>query len=204
MSRYGVTEDYEYNATHKRHRLKVWSGAFRDLFEGHALSVKDGYVVTPYYGEKIRVTCPSPRDDDNFREVDAAISRALTLRLADSHAESSRRWGRQAERLRYAERQPTGHDVDRDRELCRHSEDESLRYQDLALETRAEALGADYVCGYCLSYAWGTGGWGSGGVAPFVGSAEAVARHSERHPIGEPCDHVRRVDAEIVTRAGEL
>lgn len=202
MNRYGVTEDYEYNATHKRHRLEAWSGAFRDLFEGHALSVKDGYVVTPYYGDPIRVTCPSPRDDRNFHEVDAAISRALTLRLADDHAASARRWGRQAESLRDAEHQSPSDTADRDRELCRHSEDEALRCRDLALDARAEALGAHYVCGYCLSYAWGTGGWGAGGVAPFVGSAEAVARHAERHPVGEPFDHVQRIRETV--RQGEL
>lgn len=77
--RYGIAIDYDYSATHKRQRLTVWSGPFASVWEADALSLpkNDGYMLTTYTGNKVRVTCPAPRDDENYREVDRAISDAL-------------------------------------------------------------------------------------------------------------------------------
>jgi hypothetical protein len=79
MARYGITEDYDYNVEHKRKRLHVWSGPFFHTFEAEAYTLPkgDGYMVTTYNGDKIRVACPAPRDDRNYEEVDKAISEAL-------------------------------------------------------------------------------------------------------------------------------
>lgn len=82
MTRIGITEDYDYNETHKRHRLELWSGGFMSDYEGEAYSLpkKDGYMVTldhMLWSEKIRVTCPCPRDDDNYQEVDRLINEAI-------------------------------------------------------------------------------------------------------------------------------
>lgn len=76
---YGVAADYEYTATHKRERLAVWSGPFCSVYEGEAFSLPkgDGYMVTTYNGDKVRVVCPTPRTDDNYLAVDAAIADAL-------------------------------------------------------------------------------------------------------------------------------
>lgn len=79
MTYYGVMTDYEYNVDHKRQRLTVWSGAFMAVHEawGVSLPKNDGYMLTTYNGDKVRVTCPVERTEDNYREVDAAISAAL-------------------------------------------------------------------------------------------------------------------------------
>ena len=77
MIRYGVTSDYEYNATHRRERLSIWSGPFYSVWEGEAYSLASGYMLTTYNGDKIRVVCPTPRRDDNHEEIDAAIGDAL-------------------------------------------------------------------------------------------------------------------------------
>ena len=83
MTYYGVTTDYEYSATHKRHRLEVWSGPFFSVWEGTAYSLPSGgYMVTTYNGDKVRVACPSPRDADNYSDVDAAINEALNAHHA--------------------------------------------------------------------------------------------------------------------------
>ena len=80
MPHYSVAEDYTYNATHKRERLSLWSGAFASTHEGEAYSLPngDGYMVTLEYGVKgVRVTCPTPRNDENYRAIDEAINAAL-------------------------------------------------------------------------------------------------------------------------------
>lgn len=79
MTRYGITEDYEYNSTHKRERLQLWEG---DWFSSHAgvafsLPKGDGYMITTYNGDKVRVSCPTPRNDANYLKVDEAINKAL-------------------------------------------------------------------------------------------------------------------------------
>lgn len=135
--RYGVTEDYEYNATHKRHRLTLWSGTFRDVPEGSALSTPTGYMITPYYGDKIRVECPSPRDDGNFWEVDKALSRALArehVARLEGHADT---WDRQADRLTRGLLDP-GTSYARDAELAADSRREARRIRERADALRAE------------------------------------------------------------------
>lgn len=77
MMQYGVTSDYEYNATHRRERLDIWSNPFYSVWEGEAYSLASGYMLTTYNGDKIRVVCPTPRRDDNYEEIDAAINEAL-------------------------------------------------------------------------------------------------------------------------------
>lgn len=77
--RYGVTEDWRRNARTKLHHMLIWEGTFSDQFVGYAdeLPRHDGYMITLEYAGKIRVTCPAPRNDDNWQEVDAAINAAI-------------------------------------------------------------------------------------------------------------------------------
>lgn len=84
MPIYGVATDYEYTETHMRERIDVWSGPFMSVFEATGLSLpkRDGYMLTTYNGDKIRVSCPVPRNDSNYREVDAAVSKALEVYYA--------------------------------------------------------------------------------------------------------------------------
>ena len=72
----------EYAPRFGRQRLTLWSGAFATTYEGDALELPkhNGYMVTPYSGPRFRVTCPAPRTDDNYREVDAAIDAAFAGR----------------------------------------------------------------------------------------------------------------------------
>lgn len=79
MTHYGVMTDYDYTATHKRERLTIWSGPFYSVFEGQAYTLpkRDGYMVGTYNGDRIRVSCPTPRTDDNWQQIDAAIGAAL-------------------------------------------------------------------------------------------------------------------------------
>lgn len=137
MTRYGITEDHDYNATHKRHRLNLWSGTFYDVHEGHALSTTTGYMVTPTYGDKFRVDCPSPRTDENYREVDAAISRALTLAEADALDRHAATWARQAERLERDALDPLSDYRDDDAELAEASWREARKRHELAATLRA-------------------------------------------------------------------
>lgn len=78
MTHYGISVDSEYNATHKRERISVWSGQFMGTWEaeGYSLPKRNGYMLTTYNGDKVRVECPL-RTADNYREVDVAISAAL-------------------------------------------------------------------------------------------------------------------------------
>ena len=81
--RYGVMTDYDYNSEHKRERISVWSGQFMGTWEaeGYSLPKRDGYMLTTYNGDKVRVAC-AMRDDSTYQEVDAAISTALTEHYA--------------------------------------------------------------------------------------------------------------------------
>lgn len=77
-TRYGVATDYEWAG--KRDRLVVWSGSFMSTFEAEGIELPkvDGYMLTTYNdGDKVRVTCPAPRNESNFHEVDAAINAAM-------------------------------------------------------------------------------------------------------------------------------
>ncbi len=79
MAKFSVATDYEYNKTHKRDAITVWSGQFCGEFEasGIALPRNRGYMLTLYGGKKLRVECPCPRTEKNYRQVDSAISAAM-------------------------------------------------------------------------------------------------------------------------------
>lgn len=77
-TRYGVATDYEWAG--KRDRLVVWSGSFMSTFEAEGIELPkgDGYMLTTYNdGDKVRVSCPTPRDESNYEQVDVAINAAL-------------------------------------------------------------------------------------------------------------------------------
>lgn len=80
MSKYSVATDYDYNATHKRDCITVWSGQFCDQWEGvgFALPGNTGYMLSMYGGGKVRVACPCPRTEANYRQVDAAVCAAIS------------------------------------------------------------------------------------------------------------------------------
>ena len=85
MTCYGITHDDEYRhglIEHKRDRLEIWSGPFyhtreADIFTRDGAKSATGY---DYSGEKFRVTLPEgvtfPRTDENYEQIDAAISAA--------------------------------------------------------------------------------------------------------------------------------
>lgn len=83
---YGVSTDYDYNASHKRDRITVWSPPFASTYEaeGYSLPGGDGYMLTTYNGDKVRVTCPTPRTDETYEAVDKAVSDALNAHHADA------------------------------------------------------------------------------------------------------------------------
>jgi hypothetical protein len=84
MTVYGITVDYDYTVTHKREFIRVWSPPFFSVFEadGYTLPKGDGYMLTTYNGDKVRVSCPTPRNDANWMAVDQAISDALNAHHA--------------------------------------------------------------------------------------------------------------------------
>ena len=81
--RYGVMTDYEYNSEHKRERITVWSGPFMSTFEaeGYSLPGRNGYMLTTYNGDKVRVAC-AMRNGQTYEAVDKAISEALAVEYA--------------------------------------------------------------------------------------------------------------------------
>lgn len=83
MTRYGITEDHEYNATHKRKRIVIWSGTFSDQYEAEAFSLpkNNGFMIDTGYA-KIRVECPVERTDATYEEQDKAINDALNAHYA--------------------------------------------------------------------------------------------------------------------------
>ena len=84
MTTYGVATDYDRNVDKKRDYLTVWSGSFMGVWEAEAVSLPkgDGYMLTTYNGDKLRVTCPTPRNDETYQEIDAAIGAALNAHHA--------------------------------------------------------------------------------------------------------------------------
>lgn len=86
MTRYGITTDYDYNAGHKRDRIDVYSGPWYHTWdaEGYSLPNGDGYMLTTYNGDKVRVSCPTPRNDGNYLQVDEAINAALNHHFANN------------------------------------------------------------------------------------------------------------------------
>lgn len=87
MTTYGVTTDYDYNASHKRDRVQVWSPPWMSTWEaeGYSLPRGDGYMLTTYNGDKVRVTCPTPRSHENYQIVDQAISDALNAHYGEEN-----------------------------------------------------------------------------------------------------------------------
>ena len=69
-----------------RQVLTLWSGPFASNFEGTAteLPKHGGYMVTLAYS-KVRVSCESPRTDENYARTDAAIQAAFTQAETDGH-----------------------------------------------------------------------------------------------------------------------
>ena len=82
---FGVATDYDYKSSHKRDRIVVWSGPFMENYEAEGLSLpKDnGYMLTTYNGDKVRVECESPRTDLNYEEVDFAVSLVLAAHYSN-------------------------------------------------------------------------------------------------------------------------
>jgi hypothetical protein len=84
-TRFGVRD--EYAPRFGRQVLTVWSGGFMSDYEGqaHELPRHDGFMVTLdhfTWSESVRVSCESPRTDENYARVDAAISVAVAEHLA--------------------------------------------------------------------------------------------------------------------------
>lgn len=84
MTHYGYTEDYEYNATHKRIYFTIWSGPFMSTWEadGYATPGAKQVTLNTYaQTEKVVVKLPDgvtfPRTGKNYEAIDAAISAAL-------------------------------------------------------------------------------------------------------------------------------
>lgn len=86
--RYGVRD--EYTPVFGRQTLTLWSGWFASDYEGSALELPrhNGYMVTTWIGEKVRVECESPRTDKNYERVDDAINAAV-----NAHWESREKAG---------------------------------------------------------------------------------------------------------------
>lgn len=84
MTHFGITTDYEY--TGKRDRIEVWEGSFMSSHTatGYSLPKGDGYMLTDYNGDKIRVECPTPRTGLNYLQVDHAINEALNAHYASN------------------------------------------------------------------------------------------------------------------------
>lgn len=77
MTSYFVRD--EYAPKFGRQRLTLWSGGFASTFEGWATELPnhDGYMVElDYFRGKVRVECESPRTDENWLRVDAALEAA--------------------------------------------------------------------------------------------------------------------------------
>ena len=77
MNEYSIRD--EYAPSFGRQRLTLWSGMFASEYEGEAweLPGHDGYMVTLNYSRgKVRVSCESPRTDDNWIALDEILSRA--------------------------------------------------------------------------------------------------------------------------------
>jgi hypothetical protein len=86
----GVRTEYEMNSSRKRDYLTVWSGSFFSVYEaiGVSLPKMNGYMLTTYNDDRLKVLCPAPRTEWNYREVDEAITKALTEHYARVGASS--------------------------------------------------------------------------------------------------------------------
>lgn len=90
MTAMGVRTEYEMNSSRKRDYLTVWSGSFCSVYEaiGVSLPKMNGYMLTTYNDDRVKVTCPAPRSESNCLEVDAAITKALSEHYARIGASS--------------------------------------------------------------------------------------------------------------------
>lgn len=88
---YGVRSEDDLNAGRKRDHLTVWSGPFSSVWEADGVSLPkgDGYMLTTYNGTKIRVSCPTPRTEENYREVDAAVAAALRAHYGETDPDAA-------------------------------------------------------------------------------------------------------------------
>lgn len=66
----------EYQPRFGRQVLTLWSGAFASDYVGRAVELPkhNGFMVTTAGGNKARVECEAPRNDDNWQRVDAALA----------------------------------------------------------------------------------------------------------------------------------
>ena len=76
---FGVATNYDANEKSKRDHLDVWEGAFMSSHTASGVSLPkgDGYMLATYNGDKVRVTCPTPRTEATYQAVDQAINAAL-------------------------------------------------------------------------------------------------------------------------------
>lgn len=86
MTNYGIRT--EENTLFGRQQITVWSAPFMSTLEawGTALPRRDGFMLTTYNGDKVRASCPAPRTEENYKEVDAAISAALDAHFTERGA----------------------------------------------------------------------------------------------------------------------
>lgn len=72
----------------KRETITVWSGSFMSTFEaeGYANHGAKTYSLTTYNGDAVPARLPegvtAPRTNENFHQIDAAISDALSRHYA--------------------------------------------------------------------------------------------------------------------------
>ena len=73
---YGIRD--EYRKQFGRQTLTVWSGAYCSDYEGTALELPNhnGFMLS-LDSRQVRVSCPSPRTESNFNQVDEAIRKAI-------------------------------------------------------------------------------------------------------------------------------
>jgi hypothetical protein len=83
---YGVRSEHERSEGKRRDYLTVWSGPFFSVWEADGVSLPkgDGYMLTTYNGDKVRVTCSTPRTEANFQQVDDAIGVALAAHYEEA------------------------------------------------------------------------------------------------------------------------
>lgn len=78
---YSIMTDYD-RSTEKREQIIVWSGPFASGWEarGSAANGASHYEMTDYSGKRFRAKLPegvtAPRTEENFQQIDAAISAA--------------------------------------------------------------------------------------------------------------------------------
>ena len=84
MANLGVRTEYEMNRHRKRDYLTVWSGSLYSVYEaiGVSLPGMNGYMLTTYNDDRVKVTCPAPRSESNYAEVDEAVTKALSEHYA--------------------------------------------------------------------------------------------------------------------------